>query len=113
MEFYTKNGARDDTYHTTLKKNLERPNLVVRKYSFVTRLLFRPGSDNEVMGVEYERHGKTYVATAERETILSAGALSTPKILMLSGIGPKAHLEEMKVIFDKANACCWLVFDRN
>jgi len=99
VDFYLKNGARADVYHSTLKNKLQRKNLVVRKFSFVTKLLFHPGAENEVSGVEYERHGQTFVATATKETILSAGALSTPKILMLSGIGPKEHLHEMKVYF--------------
>lgn len=92
-----KNGRRQDTFRTSLERAMERENLVVRKYSLVTKLIFRPGSKNEVAGVQYERHGKTYVAKARKETILCSGSLETPKILMLSGIGPKAHLEEMKV----------------
>jgi len=98
MEFYTKDGSRQDAYHSTLKKNMDRLNLVVRKYATVTRLHFHPNT-NRVSGVEYERHGKKYEVLAERETILCAGALSTPKILMLSGIGPSDHLRDMKVIF--------------
>ncbi len=49
------------------------------------------------MGVEYDRHGMRKVATATKEVVLSAGAINTPKILMLSGIGPKAHLESFQV----------------
>lgn len=93
-----KKGVRQDTYRATLKRIMDRENLVIRKYSFVTRLLFSPGSRNEVIGVEYERHGRIYFAKATRETILSSGALGSPKILMLSGIGPKEHLEQLKVL---------------
>ena len=97
MEFYLRRGLRSDAYTSTLKQNLQRSNLILRKYSFVTRLVFSSGSNNEVIGVEYERHGKTYVAKARRETVLCAGVLSTPKILMLSGIGPKRDLAELNV----------------
>jgi len=92
-----RNGARADAYRSTLRNKFQRKNLVVRKFSFVTKLLFHSGAENDVSGVEYERHGKTFIATAAKETILSAGALSTPKILMLSGIGPQEHLLDMNV----------------
>jgi choline dehydrogenase len=48
-------------------------------------------------GVQYERFGRTELAIASREVILSAGALLTPKLLMLSGIGPRMHLQQMGV----------------
>lgn len=97
IDFYMKNGARQDAYTCSLKKVRNRANLVIRKYAFVTKIHFHPGSMNHVLGVEYVRHGRTYIAKSKRETILSAGALSTPKILMLSGIGPKEHLAELNV----------------
>lgn len=55
------------------------------------------GQENRAFGVEYERHGETYVAKATKEVILSAGSIQSPRILMHSGIGPKKHLEEIGV----------------
>ncbi len=55
------------------------------------------GPDNQVVAVEYDRHGTRRIAMATKEIILSAGAVNTPKIMMLSGIGPKDHLESLGV----------------
>ena len=48
-------------------------------------------------GVEFYWKGEKRQALANEEVILSAGTLGSPKILMLSGVGPKQHLEEMGV----------------
>lgn len=58
----------------------------------------RDDSD-EVYGVEYTRHGQRRIARANKEVVLSAGAINSPKILMLSGIGPKEHLTSHGVKF--------------
>ncbi|MCR4376081.1 MAG: GMC family oxidoreductase N-terminal domain-containing protein, partial [Acidobacteria bacterium] len=91
-----KNGRRDSAASGFLTPILGRPNLVVRPFSQVKRLLF---TGTRVTGVEYVRGRATPGVTAvvervrvEREVIVSAGAIDTPKILMLSGIGPADHL---------------------
>lgn len=59
----------------------------------VTKVLI--DSSRNAYGVRYFRNGKYYNAFSRREVILSAGGLNTPQLLMLSGIGPKKHLEEL------------------
>lgn len=46
----------------------------------------------------YIKNGKTKFARASKEIIIAGGAVDSPKLLLLSGIGPKNHLKEMKVI---------------
>lgn len=48
-------------------------------------------------GVQFQRDARRYVVHAKREVILSAGAIQSPKLLMLSGIGPRDYLEKMKI----------------
>ena len=50
-------------------------------------------------GIQYKKHGRLITVYAAKEIILSAGAIGSPQILMLSGVGPKEHLEQLKVIF--------------
>jgi choline dehydrogenase len=47
-----------------------------------------------VVGVEYEREGRVSTARAARQVVLAAGAIGTPQIMMLSGLGPAAHLKQ-------------------
>jgi choline dehydrogenase len=97
--FYQKNlkdGRRHSAADGFLKPILKRPNLVVRPFSHVRRLLF---SGTRVTGVEYLRGSGTPGAApvvervnVAREVVVAAGVIESPKILMLSGIGPAEHL---------------------
>lgn len=49
------------------------------------------------IGIEMIKNGRKMIVTANKEVVLSAGAVNSPQLLMLSGIGPKEHLEELKV----------------
>lgn len=75
-----------------------RSNLVIVTEALVTNVLLR-SQDNtiEADGVEYLKEGKKYKVTASREVILSAGAINTPKLLMLSGLGPKDYLDHLNL----------------
>ncbi len=71
-----------------------RPNLTVITEALATRVLLE---GRRAVGVEYRRAGATAIARAEREVLVCAGALLTPQLLMLSGIGPAAHLRSMGI----------------
>ncbi|MGW4391687.1 GMC family oxidoreductase [Streptomyces sp. NPDC004685] len=82
-------GMRCSTAVAYLHPSLDRPNLTVLSSSRAHRVVIEGG---RATGVEMERHGAVEVVHAEREVILSAGAYESPKLLMLSGIGPAAAL---------------------
>jgi len=74
---------------------LSRPNLKVAVHAHVTRILFEKDGDlTRAVGVEFAtaRHEPRFVARAKKEVIISAGAINSPQVLMLSGIGPAQHL---------------------
>ncbi|KAI5641053.1 GMC oxidoreductase domain-containing protein [Phthorimaea operculella] len=90
------NGQRYTAARAFLKPKSERPNLSLRTRAQVTRVLI--DNDRRAYGVEYiDQDGNTKTVKARKEVILSAGALNTPQILMLSGIGPAETLEKFKI----------------
>lgn len=95
-----KNGERSSSAKAYLHSTIvgKRENLNVVKMAHVTRILFDENS-KKVRGVEFIRtpEAKRLVARSSKEVILSAGAINTPQILMLSGIGPSNHLTEHKI----------------
>ena len=54
-------------------------------------------SSRRAVGVTYIRHGRTHYVSARNEIILSAGVIDSPRLLLLSGIGPKHHLQSVGV----------------
>jgi choline dehydrogenase len=90
----TAENRRSSSAVAYLRPVLNRPNLTVRTGAQATRLLFE---GKRVVGVEYVRDGAVHTAAVRREVVLSAGAFESPKLLMLSGIGPKAHLAQHSV----------------
>src|SRR5690606_34074743 len=83
-------GWRSGASVAFLRPALKRPNLTVLTEAFSTRILFEGSA---ATGVEWLHHGKLHSARAEREVILSAGAIQSPQLLQLSGIGPASLLE--------------------
>jgi choline dehydrogenase len=72
----------------------QRGNLTIIARALATRVLIENG---RTVGVEYRHQGKTETARAEREVLLSCGAIATPQLLLLSGIGPAAKLDEYSI----------------
>jgi choline dehydrogenase len=94
-----RNGWRCNAARAFLWQARRRPNLRIATHAHVRRILFE---GRRAVGVEYVRRGKTLRVMAGRAVILSAGALSSPQILMLSGVGPAAHLRDrgVEVVLD-------------
>jgi choline dehydrogenase len=73
---------------------MERPNLTVRTGAMTTRVLVEGG---RATGVEYRSGGRVHTVRVTREVVLSGGAINSPQLLMLSGIGPADHLRDVGV----------------
>ena len=86
-----KNGERCSAAKAYLMPHRDRPNLQVFTGAHATRLLLER---KRAVGVEFQHEGDVKQLRASREVLLCAGALQSPQILMLSGIGPHAHLLE-------------------
>lgn len=90
----TKDGHRCSTAVAYLNPILNRPNLTVRTGAQATRILIENG---RAVGVEYLRQGQLEQVFAEQEVLLCAGAFDSPKLLMLSGIGPADELQKLGI----------------
>jgi len=84
MQMTIRNGRRESAATAYLYPVLARKNLTVMVQAHVARIIFE---GIRAVGVEYLKDGQRHVAHAEREVIVSAGAINSPQILMLSGIG--------------------------
>ena len=87
-------GRRCSAAAAYLHPHMSRPNLTVHTGALVTKILIE---DGRATGVTYLRQGETETALADGEVIVSGGAVNSPQLLMLSGIGPADHLIEMGI----------------
>lgn len=85
---------RVSSYTAFVRPNRHRPNLTIRTHCLVERVLFE---GNRATGVLCSQDGTCTHLTARREVILSAGVLQSPKLLQLSGIGPRGLLERLGI----------------
>ena len=86
-----KDGLRQSSAECYLHPAMGRPNLRVELGAHISRLEFE---GTRCVGVTYEQDGQIHTLRAEREVLLCAGAVASPKLLMLSGVGPSKHLEQ-------------------
>lgn len=89
-------GERWSTAKGYLIPAKKRPNLHIIKNAHVTKLDIN--QNGEIEGVKFTiNHAKELTATAKKEVILSAGAVNTPQLLLLSGVGPEAELKKHNI----------------
>ena len=87
-------GRRCSAAAAYLHPVMSRPNLTVHTGALVTKILIE---DGQATGVDYLRHGELETALADGEVIVCGGAVNSPQLLMLSGVGPADHLIEMGI----------------
>jgi choline dehydrogenase len=89
-----KNGRRCSAAVAHLKPALERGNLTLMTGAMVHNVVV---DGNRASGIVFEHRGERHTVEAEKEVILSGGAINSPQVLMLSGIGPADHLRAMGI----------------
>lgn len=99
MEQTVHDGRRWSAANAYLRPALKRDNVQMTR-ALAQKIVIE---DGRAVGVEVERGGKTEIIRARREVILAASSINSPKLLMLSGIGPAEHLAEhgIEVIADR------------
>lgn len=93
MEQTIYNGRRWSAANAYLRPAMKRPNVSLVR-CFARKIIIENG---RAVGVEIERGGKIEVVRANKEVIVSASSFNSPKLLMLSGIGPAQHLKDMGI----------------
>ncbi|KAF2900011.1 hypothetical protein ILUMI_06175 [Ignelater luminosus] len=94
FQMMTKKGKRCSASKAYVKPAIHRKNLELLYHTLGIKILIKY---KKAYGVEFIRNGKKYKATASTEVIISGGSINSPQILMLSGIGPEEHLEELEI----------------
>lgn len=87
-------GGRQSIFRSYLYPMMDRPNVTVLTAALVSKVVIE---DGQATGVEFLHDGKRLVIHAEREVVLSLGAIHTPKVLMQSGIGNPDELQRLDI----------------
>ncbi|XP_036151344.1 glucose dehydrogenase [FAD, quinone]-like isoform X1 [Monomorium pharaonis] len=90
----SKSGVRVSSASAFLRPVRHRRNLHVSLNAVATKIIIE---NNKAVGVEFYQDGELRVARATKEVIASGGAVNSPQLLLLSGIGPKEHLQAVNV----------------
>lgn len=96
LQATTKRGKRVTSASAYLYTGIDRPNLTILTNARATKIVIDKKT-KIARGVEYVQNRKRYTAYARKEVILSAGTFQSPQLLMLSGIGPRDHLQELNI----------------
>ena len=94
MDMTVHRGRRWSAANAYLTPTRDRANLAVQTQSLVSRVIIERGT---AVGVAYRRGGRDTIARARCEIVLAAGAINSPKLLKLSGIGPAEELRAMGI----------------
>ncbi|XP_063432397.1 glucose dehydrogenase [FAD, quinone]-like [Mytilus trossulus] len=94
MQSSIKNGQRWSTAKAYLRPVMERENLHISVNSIVTKIIIE---NKKAVGIEMIKDGRKKRIMVKKEVIVSAGSVNSPQLLMLSGIGPKQHLQQFKI----------------
>ena len=99
VQLTIRDGVRDSAAAAYLRPVIDAPNLRVVTRATARGLVFE---GSRCVGVEWEHSGRPYTARAGSEVVISAGAIASPKLLLLSGIGPAPELAEhgIRVVLD-------------
>lgn len=90
---------RSCSANTIFQQARDRPNLTVWSQVLVEKIILEktPDGDAIATGVQYTKDGQSHTVQADKEVVLSAGVFGSPKILELSGIGDKTHLQSLDI----------------
>lgn len=94
LQMSIRDGRRASAANAYLRPALRRPNLTVRTGALVEAITF---DGDRATGVRGRHRGEAFSVRARSEVILAGGVINSPQLLMLSGIGPAAHLAEMGI----------------
>ncbi|HXE24175.1 MAG TPA: choline dehydrogenase [Roseiarcus sp.] len=94
LDMTVRDGVRASAANAYLRPAMKRPNLNVLTHALATRVVFE---GRRAAGVHYRRHGRERMAKARREVILSGGAINSPQLLKLSGVGPAEELRSLGI----------------
>ncbi|XP_053985405.1 glucose dehydrogenase [FAD, quinone]-like [Hylaeus volcanicus] len=90
----SRNGVRLSSVSAFIRPVSNRPNLDVATNAMVTKIIT---NGKTAIGVELIMNGLTYIVTAQKEVIVSGGTINSARLMLLSGIGPKEHLQSVNV----------------